>query len=580
MTTAALNVRLSRMRLGGYNRALILSVWGGCLLAQSLLAQESPAPAGSRQAEQQQAQPGRDAPQSAGKPDQSQDQLPLTPGPAVTPAEQRALEIREFDPLDVDKDSGKQEKKSPAKDNQGANQPNPTPGSIAESERNSAKRSNNQDSDAGIDGSDLVEEYSGPAVLSRSYSTSRPLILQNQAWTELFGVDGVYDTGVVKVTNPDGSPGNSALSGVELKWSLAGTHYFRRDVLAVNYTGNYTQDSGPGGFSGANNSGTVDYTHVISRHVSLNLAESGEILAQNYILANPYLGSSSSVAGINISSSPNVQITDSGLKQLASQADIKWQKTARLSFDFGGAWFGISRDDPALLGMTGQQARVDVAYRLTRKTTVGAYYTFNNYTYQHGVGNSNFNTVGLIYSRAFSRSMQLRLRGGVSNVHTFGQETIQIAPSIAALLGQSTGIIDSQATTLTSDISAQLVKDFRHGATASLAFAHAVSPGNGIFQTSEQESFGAGFTMPFNRRYALRMGFGRDMLVAIGQNLGNYESDYGRIAITRTFNRGVAWDFSAEFRHFDLDDPGAVRNQLRLVSGFTWGPGEGRLWPF
>ncbi len=561
MTTALLNVRLFRMRIGRYHRALILSVWGGFLLAQLLLAQESPASAGSQQAEQ------------------SHDQLPLTPGPAVTPAEQRALEIRQFDPLDVDNQGGKQGKTSSAKSSPGAGQRNPTPGSIAESERNSAKHSSGSYSDAGIDGSSLVEEYSGPAVLSRSYSVNRPLILQNQSWTELLGVAGVYDTGVIRVSNPDGSPGNSQLGGVEVKWSLTGTHYFRHDALAASYSGNYTQYSGPGGFSGANNSGTLDYTHVISRHVSLNLAESGEILSQNYILANPYLGSAS-VAGINISSSPSIQITDSGLKQFTSQADITWQKTARLSFDFGGAWFGISRDDPALLGMTGQQARADIAYRLTRKTTVGAYYSFSNYLYEHGVGNSDFSTVGLIYSHAFSRSLQVRLRGGVSNVHTLGQETVQIAAPIAALLGQSTGIIDSRATTLTSDISSQLIKDFRHGATASIAFAHAVSPGNGIFQTSEQQSLGAGFTMPFNRRYALRLGFGRDMLVAINQSLGNYDSDYGRIAITRTFNQGVAWDFSAEFRHFDLADPSAVRNQLRLVSGFTWGPGEGRLWPF
>jgi hypothetical protein len=405
------------------------------------------------------------------------------------------------------------------------------------------------------------------------------LIQQNQAWTELFGVDGVYDTGIIKVTNPNGTPGDSTLAGVQLKWSLSGTHYFRRDVLAVAYSGNYTQYSGAGSYSGGNHTMTVDYTHLISRHLSLNLAETGEVLSQNSVLANPDLGSSSP-AGINISSSPNIQITDEGLKQFASQGDLTWQKTARLSFDFGGSWFGISRDDPALLSMTGQQARADLAYRLTRKTTVGAYYSFTDYLYEHGVGNSNFGTVGLIYSRAFSRSMQLRLRGGVSNVRSLGQETVQIAPAIAALLGQSTGVIESKSTTLTSDISAQLVKDLRHGATASIAFARAVSPGNGLFQTSEQQSIAAKTTIPFMRRYALEVGFGRDTLAAISQSLANYASDYGRIAITRTFNRGVAWDFSAEFRHFDLADPDTVRNQLRLVSGFTWGPGEGRLWPF
>jgi len=562
------------MRVGAPHPALVLSLLGGCLLAQQLLAQQSPAPADSQQVEQQQS--GDPSPET---PDQSHAQLPLTPGPAVSPAEQRALEIRQFDPMAVDKDSANQEKANAAKDNRGTNQRNPAPGSLAASEQNSAKRSNDTDSGAGVDGSNLVDGYSGPAVLSRSFSTNRPVIFQNQAWTELFGVSGVYDTGVTKVTNPDGSPGDAALSGVQLKWSLTGTHYFHHDVLAASYSGNYTNYSGPGGYNGANNSMMVDYTHVISRHVSLNLLESGAILSQNYILANPYLGSAS-ITGTSISSSPNVQISDEGLKQFTSHADLTWQKTARLSFVFGASWFGVSYDNPTLLSSTGEQARADVVYRLTRKTSVGAYYSFTNYLYQRGVGNSNFGTAGLIYSYALSRSMQLRLRGGLSNVRSQGQETVQIAPAIAALLGQSSGIIDSRTTTLTNDISAQFVKDFRHGATASIAFAHGVSPGNGLFMTSEQQSISASATTPFLRRYALMVGFGRDTLVAIGQNLSNYASDYGRISITRRFNRGVACDFSTEFRHYDLASPGAARNELRLVSGFTWGPGEGRLWPF
>ena len=278
-------------------------------------------------------------------------QIPLTPGPAVTPAEQRAVEIQQFDPLAVDKDSGKQEKTSPAKDNRGTNERKPAPGSIAGSEQNSVRPSNTQDADAGIGADNFVEDYSGPAVLSRSYSVNRPLILQNQAWTELVGVSGVYDTGVTKVTNPDGSPGDSAISGVRLNWSLTGTHYFHHDVIAVGYTGTYTQYSGPGGFTGANNSGIVDYTHVISRHVSLNLVGSGAILSQNYILASPYLGSAS-IAGISTSNSPNVQITDDGLKQFTSHADITWQKTARLSFVFGTSLFGISYDSPTLMSST------------------------------------------------------------------------------------------------------------------------------------------------------------------------------------------------------------------------------------
>ena len=77
------------------------------------------------------------------------------------------------------------------------------------------------------------------------------------------------------------------------------------------------------------------------------------------------------------------------------------------------------------------------------------------------------------------------------------------------------------------------------------------------------------------------LGFGRDTLVAIGQNLSDYDSDYARISITRRFNRGVAWDFSAEFRHFDLGDPGArtqsVAARFRVYVGARRRTGCGRF---
>ena len=108
------------------------------------------------------------------------------------------------------------------------------------------------------------------------------------------------------------------------------------------------------------------------------------------------------IANINLSSSPNIQIYDTGSKQFSSQADVTWQKTSRLSFSMGTSYFGISRDSPQLLGMTGQQARGDVNYRLTRKMTIGSYYSFSHYVYPHGFGNSDINTFGGIYSYARS----------------------------------------------------------------------------------------------------------------------------------------------------------------------------------
>jgi hypothetical protein len=251
-----------------------------------------------------------------------------------------------------------------------------------------------------------------------------------------------------------------------------------------------------------------------------------------------------------------------------------------LSFDGGTSFFAVVRNAPGLLGMTGEQARGDVNYRLTRKMTVGAYYSFSYYLFPHGFGKSETNTSGGIFSYAFGKTMQVRLRGGVSHVNNLGLQQVLIAPAIAALLGQNTGLVDASAKMVTSDISAQIVKDFRGGKTATLAFAQGVSPGNGVFQTSEQQSISASFGIPLFRTYKVQAAMGRDTLRSVANVIGSYASDYGRISISRSFRRGLGLNFSVEFRRFNVSDSLILENQLRLTSGLSWGPPGGRLWPF
>jgi hypothetical protein len=313
--------------------------------------------------------------------------------------------------------------------------------------------------------------------------------------------------------------------------------------------------------------------------VKLNLAGTGQIYSANYILENPD-PASNTIANINLSSSPNLQITDAGTKQFTTQADVTWEKTNRLSFDGGGSYFAILRNAAGLLGVTGQQARGDVNYRLTSKLTVGAYYSFSYYLYPKGYGTGAINSFGGIYSYAFSRSMQLRLRGGASAVQNRSFQVVPYPPAIAAITGQTTGIIDSYTSLLTSDISAQLIKDFRGGRTGSLAYAHGISPGNGFFLTSQQQAITGYFAGPLWRIYTASMGFGQDELSAVGQALGRYRSEYGTFSLSRKLSRGTAVTIQAEFRHFDIPNLTTARNQVRITSGVEWGNTDSRLWPF
>lgn len=553
------------MRVGIY-ALLVFSAGLGASFAPLLSAQNQPAPPAAQE-----------------QPDLTQ--------PPLNPVDQRDQEIRQIDPLDrtgkdrteKNKNTNGKDKTDSKQDQDAAQDQAPLPGSIAASEQSSAPRSGPQvvpDDDR----SEPVQQYSGPAVLSRSYSINQDLVPQQIKWHESASVSSVYDSGVARNINPDGSLGApSTLIGTMVGWSFSGRHYFHRDQLSVNYTGNMSQYSGVGAYSGTNQNLSAAYSHYLSRRFMLNLSGAGSILSQNSVLENQQVGPET-IANINIASSPNIQIYDQGVKQFSTQADLTFQMTSRLSFSMGTSYFAIDRDSALLLGMTGQQARGDVNYRLTRNTTVGAYYSFSNYLYAHGFGNSDTNTAGLIYSYAFNRTTQLRFRGGLSEVQSLGLETVPINPLIAQLLGQSTGVVDSYATYRTSDFSVQFAKDFRHRMTASLAYARGISPGNGIYQTSQQESISANLTAKVFRTYSLTAGVGRDTLASVTQleveNLGKYQSMYARISLSKTYRRGVGLNLSVEYRHFDLDILGELRNQLRITSGISWGSGTGRLWPF
>src|SRR6201999_3982456 len=119
-----------------------------------------------------------------------------------------------------------------------------------------------------------------------------------------------------------------------------------------------------------------------------------------------------------------------------------------------------------------------------------------------------------------SRSMQLRARVGGTRVQSVGFQVIQVNPAIAYLLGQSTGIIDSYTTFNTTDISAQFIKDFGSNRSASVSYARGISPGNGVYQASEQESIGASFRTLILRYYTISLSAGHDSLKSVAQTLG------------------------------------------------------------
>jgi hypothetical protein len=419
--------------------------------------------------------------------------------PPLTPEQQREKEIQKYDPLyrsnpalDRD-DSGRTSSGSgaaaatPQPSAQSSRQETALPGSIAAGNQEIPDNPRNNQGPQVADDADAnaVQQYAGPAVLSRSYTLSRPMTPQQIKWSWSMGLNAIYSTGLATgLVNPSGTVAYTSAVGESASWGFRGRHFWKRDQLGVVYTGSWNRYGGAQSYGGQNENLSADFAHEFSSRLSVHLVQTGTILSQSYSLENPLGNAEVSAANLNLAASPTVQILGTGLRQTGTTASLTWQKSARLSFSYGGSIFALEQTGQGLVSMVGYQAQSDVNYRLTRKMTVGAYYSFSNYEYAHHIEVADSNTFGGIFSYAFTRTLQLRFRGGVTRSENNGLSSIPIDPVIAALIGQSSVVIDTYRVNSFSDISAQLVKDFSRNRTANISYAHGLAPGNGLILSS------------------------------------------------------------------------------------------------
>lgn len=421
-------------------------------------------------------------------------------------------------------------------------------------------------------------EYTGPAVLSRSYTLARPMIPRQIQWTGSLGYSYSWNSGQAPSAD-NGVTNYQSISNQSMtyNWSAGGRHIWRRDQVGLNYSGSYSNYGNEGGLNGLNHNLNLDYGHILSRRMSFQVVEGLQDLSQNYSLENPTLEPGNSIANLNLATSPNVQLLNSQTLQTSSAFSMTFRQTARLSYNASTSYFIIGRTEG--IGMHGKQYSGDVNYRLTHKTTVGAYYSFTDYQFSHNISTSDSHNVGLIYSYAFNRNTQLQTRFGVTRIESLSYQAVPLPPALAAILGQRFVIINAYSLRRTSDISVQLVHDFRRSRTVSLAYAHGQSPGNGVLLTSIQQSLSGGFSSTlFHRRVPLSIGAVYSTVDSTSAgNFDFYKSETYYVGTSRSLGRGVTANFRATYQRYELSNSPLAQHTLRLSIGFGWSPPESLL---
>jgi hypothetical protein len=421
-------------------------------------------------------------------------------------------------------------------------------------------------------------QYAGPAILSRGEAPSA-MGAPQISFRPYLELSGVYDTGLagVAVVDAKGDLANQAAAGIEATLGISGVHSWQHTSVSLDYRGSYRHYTQKTFYDGTDQSLMLGIDHRLTRHVTLSLRETaGEFSRDFGLIGLPQ------TAGYdpNLSYIPTTDFYDNRTIYLSTQADLVIQKTARLSFDFGGDGYLVRRRSSALYGMTGATARGDVQYRLTRRTTIGGMYTYTHYDFTGILGGSDMHVGALTYATSLTRWWEISGYAGFARVENRFEQLVPLAPALQALLGYAAVPAVVYNVAYLPNISLRISRTMSKG-VAYVEGSRLVMPGNGLFLTSSSTNLSGGYNFTGLRRWS----FGASVMTSRASSLGNVVGDYnttsGGFTVSRQISRLVHLIASVRASKYSSPDFANYNRPIydaRIGFGFTPGDVPLRVW--
>lgn len=420
-------------------------------------------------------------------------------------------------------------------------------------------------------------QYAGPAVLSRGEAPTA-MIGPQISFRPFIEVSGVYDTGLSGVgLTAAGQLANLSSPGIRVDGGISGYHSWRHTQIGLDYHGDMTSFQKATYYSNTNQSLMLSIKHQFTRHIYLNLRETGGIM--NYGTGENAL-SQAIPFDPSLSYVPVTDFFDNRTLYMTTQADLVIQKSARLSFDFGGDGFINRRRSSALIGVTGATARADAQYRLSRRTTIGANYLYSHFSFNHIFSSTDMHGVAGTYGVQLTRWWEFTGYAGVMRMETKFIQDVPVDPTIAAIIGITESPEIVYSVRYVPNLNARLSRTFQHGVAWAMG-GHTVTPGNGLFLTSTSTTGSVGYTYTGLRRWSLSGTFGYENADSVGNVIGNYGGLNGGLTVSRQLTRAVHLIASFNGRQYNSNDFKLYNRTFydtRIGIGFAPGDVPLRVW--
>jgi hypothetical protein len=424
----------------------------------------------------------------------------------------------------------------------------------------------------------VFAQYAGPAILSRGEAPAA-MSAPEIKFRPFVEFSAGYETGLagVAVTDSQGNLPNAESYNLVLGWGVSGSHNWKHTKLGLDYRGSLGHYPQQSTYDSVSQSFLLGLTHQVTRHISLSLRENGGVFTRAF-----GLGGLSQAVPFDPSQSyiPTTDFFDNRTYYLSSQADLKIQKTTRLSFDLGGASFLTRYRAAGLIGTDGLGAQGDIQYRIGRLSTIGAVYHFEHFSYGGQFGNADVHSMAGTFARALAPKVEFAISFGASRIEQKFIQSVPVDPIIAALLGVSSTTEIAHFVSWIPTGNVRLSKSFRQG-TAYIIAARGIMPGNGLFITSYSTNVSGGYTYTGVRRWSFSSRVVYDRSESVSTFAGFYSNVSGGFSASRQIARSVHLVFGYDARKYSSAD---FHNYNRIVQvghfGIGFAPGDVplRIW--
>jgi len=416
-------------------------------------------------------------------------------------------------------------------------------------------------------------QYAGPAILSRGDAPAAMEAPQIK-FQPFLSVTASYTSGLAGIAvNSQGNLPSVSAYGVTFSGGISGSHSWRHTHLGLDYHASYTDYSGSGNsaYNSLSQSLAFGLAHQFTRHIKFSLREAVGMFSFN----NPNVGLTQTVPfDASQSGIPTSDFYYTRTIYSTTQADLVIQKSTRLSFDLGGGLFINRYASSALYGVTGEDAMGDFQYRLSRRATIGANYSFTHYSFTGILSNSDIHGASLTYGLRISRTVEFSGYGGFMRAETKFIQSVPVDPNVAALLGITSTTTLVHHINWMPNFAGRLSKTFARGVLY-VSGGETIVPGNGLFLTSRAASVNGGYGYTGLRRWSLGVGCTYTTALSIGNVNGSYGNISGSFSMSRSLGHSLSFVASYAANQYRSPDFTHYNRLIYTGSvGIGWSPGD------